>query len=67
MDAIKVIEGCGASGKSLHAGTVYAVPGDVSESDAVILVRVGKAIGANLPADQLAALTKPSRSRKVKD
>lgn len=43
IEAIKVLRGCGASGKSLAAGTVYAVPGEVSDEDARILVRMGKA------------------------
>jgi hypothetical protein len=44
MNFIKVLRGCGASGKSLVAGTVYAVPREVSESDARLLVQIGKAI-----------------------
>lgn len=66
MDAIKVLRGCGASGASLTAGTVYAVPGDVSAADAAILVRMGKAEVATpaTPADVLEV--KPTRSRKAK-
>lgn len=43
MNAIKIIRGCGASGQSLQAGRVYAVPGEVSERDAHLLVQIGKA------------------------
>ncbi len=43
MEAIKVTRGCGASGKSLTAGTVYTVPAHVSLADAALLVRIGKA------------------------
>lgn len=43
MSAIKILRGCGASGASLAAGRQYAVPGEVSEKDAAILVRLGKA------------------------
>lgn len=43
MEAIKVTRGCGASGRSLQAGTVYTVPAQVSEADASLLVRLGKA------------------------
>ena len=43
MDAIKVLRGCGASGKSLTAGTVYSVPAQVSQKDADLLIRLGKA------------------------
>lgn len=50
MDAIKTLRGCGASGVSLAAGTVYAVPGEVSAADAAILVRLGKAEPAEMSA-----------------
>lgn len=40
---IKVLIGCGASGKSLVAGHTYAVPDEVSVRDADILIRMGKA------------------------
>lgn len=43
MQKIKVLRGCGASGESLVAGETYAVPEEVSEKDAGILVRLGKA------------------------
>lgn len=50
MDAIRILRGCGASGVSLAAGTVYTVPGEVSERDADILVRLGKAEAVAAPA-----------------
>lgn len=40
---IKILRGCGASGQSLDAGQVYSVPEEVSQSDARILVNLGKA------------------------
>lgn len=43
VTGIKVLRGCGASGVSLTAGTVYAVPAQVSEADAMILIRLKKA------------------------
>lgn len=43
MQAIRILRGCGASGQSLEAGRVYAVPSEVSASDAALLVRIGKA------------------------
>lgn len=43
ISAIKVLRGCGASGVSLVAGAVYAVPAQVSEKDAGILIQLGKA------------------------
>lgn len=51
MEAIKVLRGCGATGgKSLAAGTVYAVPGEVSDADAGLLIRLGKAEAVETPA-----------------
>lgn len=41
--SIKVLVGCGASGRSLVAGHTYAVPDEVSVKDADILIRMGKA------------------------
>lgn len=58
MNAIKVTRGCGASGKSLVAGTVYAVPGDVSRADADLLIRLGKA--------QAAVMEPPAPTKKTK-
>jgi hypothetical protein len=46
MDAIRVLVGCGASGKSLAPGTVYTVPDEVSHDDAALLVRIGRAVPA---------------------
>lgn len=43
VTGIKILRGCGASGKSLSAGTVYAVPAQVSEADAMLLVMLKKA------------------------
>lgn len=60
MSAIKILRGCGASGASLAAGRVYAVPIEVSEKDAAILVRLGKAehVAAEQPAQ-------PKRGKKA--
>lgn len=63
MDAIKVLRGCRASGKGLAAGTVYAVPGEVSAADAGILVRMGKAEAAQAAP---ATCPKPARKRKAR-
>lgn len=60
MTSIKVLRGCGASGQSLAAGTVYAVPAQVSESDALLLVRLGKAVF-------IEEQPKPAKPKKVKD
>ncbi|MEW5708774.1 MAG: hypothetical protein AB1830_07705 [Pseudomonadota bacterium] len=43
IDAIRILRGCGASGRSLAAGTVYRVPEEVGAEDAAALVRLGKA------------------------
>ena len=69
MDAIKVLRGCGASGASLTAGTVYAVPGEVSAADAAILVRLGKASPAEVPtaAEPAPEVARPRRTRKAVD
>lgn len=67
MDAIRILRGCGASGRSLASGTVYAVPGEVSERGADILVRLGKAEPAKLPAAKPAAPdAAPAASRRKK-
>lgn len=50
MNAIKVLRGCGASGQSLQAGVIYAVPDAVSEKDAALLIRLGKAEAAETEA-----------------
>lgn len=55
MQAIRILRGCGASGQSLGAGIVYAVPAEVSEKDAAILVRMGKAEPAELARAKPAA------------
>lgn len=57
--AIKALAGCGASGQSLAAGHTYLVPDEVSEKDAGILIRMGKAAACERPP------IKPAR--KVKD
>jgi hypothetical protein len=44
IDAIRVLVGCGASGKSLEPDTVYTVPDEVSHEDAALLVRIGRAV-----------------------
>lgn len=59
IQAIKVLTGCGASGKSLAADTVYTVPGEVSEADAALLVRMGRAELAEIPAKP----AKPTRRK----
>jgi len=46
IDAIRVLVGCSASGKSLEPGTVYTVPDEVSQEDAALLVRIGRAVPA---------------------
>lgn len=66
MQAIRVLRSCGASGQSLAAGTVYAVPGEVSERDAGILVRMGKAEQCEQPAPP-AAKPEPARARRKAD
>lgn len=43
MARLTVLRNCGASGRSLEAGRVYAVPEEVSQADARILVQIGKA------------------------
>lgn len=42
--AIRTLVGCGASGASLTAGMVYAVPAQVSAKDAEILIKINKAV-----------------------
>lgn len=48
---IKILRGCGASGKSLEAGRIYSVPDEVSGRDAEILTRLGKAEAYEKPAE----------------
>ena len=67
MDAIRILRGCGASGTSLTAGTVYAVPGEVSDTDAAILVRMGKAEQCEQPAPPAAKAEPTPRARKKAD
>lgn len=43
MKAIKIISKCAASGQHLSEGKVFKVPDQVSEEDAVRLVRMGRA------------------------
>ncbi len=45
--SILIIDACGASGVSLEARKTYAVPADVSEKDAAILVRMGRAVAVD--------------------
>ena len=63
MKSIRIIRGCGASGASLLAGKVYAVPAEVSDADAGILVRLGKAE----PAEAVEAVPDAPTRRKAKD
>lgn len=60
---IKTLRGCGASGQSLIAGTVYAVPSEVSQADADLLIRLGKAIETAEPETETEAAPKPARRR----
>lgn len=66
MNAIQVLRGCGASGVMLEAGRTYAVPGEVSESDASLLIRMGKAVGVNLPGDQATTLSPAEKTPRRK-
>lgn len=43
MEAIRILTKCAASGQHLPAGKVCKVPSEVSEKDAAILVRIGRA------------------------
>jgi hypothetical protein len=63
--AIRVLRGCGASGRSLVAGTVYAVPGDVSEADALLLVQLGKAEPSSTAPQADDDAPKQKRARKA--
>ena len=65
MDAIRILRGCGASGVSLAAGTVYTVPSEVSDRDADILVRLGKAEAVAVSVAPVEA--RPARPRKAKE
>jgi len=61
MNAVKILRGCGATGgQSLLAGRTYAVPSEVSEKDADLLIRLGKAEVAEL-------LPEPTKSQKKKE
>ena len=44
MTKIKVTAGCSVTNQTLSAGKVYAVPEQVSEADAKVLLRLNKAI-----------------------
>lgn len=54
IEAIRTLVGCGASGASLTAGKVYAVPAQVSDKDARILITVKKAVA--ITAEEAKAL-----------
>lgn len=43
LSSIRIVRSCLATGGVLVAGKVYAIPSEVSENDAGILVRMGKA------------------------
>lgn len=43
LNSIRIVRSCLATGGVLVAGKVYAIPSEVSENDAGILVRMGKA------------------------
>lgn len=60
---IKVLSGCGASGESLQAQKTYAVPDEVSEKDARLLIQLRKAEPADEPAD-VKAEAKNAKSKK---
>jgi len=62
MKALRILANCFAPGKPLVEGIVYAVPDDVSETDAEALVRMGRAEVAT-PEQTLA----PKRTRKRAD
>ena len=62
MEAIRILRGCGASGQPMEAGRVYSVPGEVSEADAAILVRMGKAEAAEKPKPAAARKKRGNRS-----
>lgn len=61
---IRILRGCGASGRSLVAGRVYAVPADVSRADADLLIRLGKAEKAAAPDPEPEPEPAPKPSRR---
>ena len=64
MNAIRILRGCGASGVSLEAGNVYAVPAEVSDADADILCRLGKAEEAQVQAAPVVHKVKGAKEEK---
>ena len=48
--AILILDGCSASGESLAERAIYAVPDEVSDKDARILISLGKAQAVDLDA-----------------
>lgn len=52
MQALRILANCLASGSPLEAGRLYAVPTEVSTADAEVLVRMGRAVEAEIEPRQ---------------
>jgi hypothetical protein len=65
MTALRILANCLASGQPLEAGRVYRVPADISQADAEVLLRMGRAIEAKLTQTPTPAPA-PKRSRRAK-
>lgn len=59
---VRITRNTSASGVSLAAGTVLAVPKDLSEPDARVLVRLGKAV--IVPPTEAAKSTKAAETEE---
>lgn len=64
MTTIRILSNCLASGQPLEAGRVYRVPAEVSQADAEVLLRMGRAVEVDGPAEQAEPETKPRTRRK---
>lgn len=65
MTTIRILSNCLASGQPLEAGRVYRVPAEVSQADAEVLLRMGRAVEANPFAEQpVERSNKPARKKR---
>lgn len=61
---IRIERGCLAAGQALLAGSEYDVPAQVSEADALLIVRIGKAQFVEVTEAPAPAEKPPRRTAK---